>query len=162
MEKDKPCLKIVNNYEWYYATEVDEVWCEGVKTGHRVKLRFNDISEETIEGNVYSISEPVDGKVALVVKSRNMFNGMYTTRNVKAEVIKKTYEGFKVSKEAVHIDEEGNYYVYVNSEGVHRRRDVKILYADETYVIIKEDNAGKNNILLYDEVVVSGKGGETK
>ena len=162
VEKGKPCLKIVNNYEWYYATEVDEVWCEGVKTGHRVKLRFNDISEETIEGTVYSISEPVDGKVALVVKSRNMFNGMYTTRNVKAEVIKKTYEGFKVSKEAVHIDEEGNYYVYVNSEGVHRRRDVKILYADETYVIIKEDNAAKNNILLYDEVVVSGKGGETK
>ncbi|MBQ7953904.1 MAG: hypothetical protein IJ332_04110, partial [Clostridia bacterium] len=89
-----------------------------------------------------------------------MFNGMYTARVLNAEVIKKTYEGFKVSKDAVHIDGNGNYYVYVNTEGANRRRDVKILYADDAYVIIKVDNAAANNILLYDEVVVSGKGGE--
>lgn len=162
ISKNAPCLKIVNNYEWYYATEVDEVWVEGVKIGHRVNLRFTDISDDTLEGTVYSISQPVDGKVALVIKSRSMFNGMYTTRSVNAEVIKKTYEGFKVSKNAVHIDENGNYYVYINREGVNRRRDVTILYADDAYVIIKEDNAAQNNLLLYDEVVVTGKGGEAK
>ena len=162
VEKNTPCLKIVNNYEWYYATEVDEVWIEGVKVGHKVKLRFKDISDETLEGTIYSISQPVDGKVAVVIKSRNVFNGMYTARNIEAEVIKKTYEGFKVSKSAVHIDENGKYYVYINREGVNRRRDVTILYADDTYVIIKEDNSAKNNILLYDEVVVSKKGGEAK
>ena len=91
-----------------------------------------------------------------------MFNSMYTARSVNAEVIKKTYEGFKVSKNAVHIDENGNYYVYINREGVNRRRDVTILYADDAYVIIKEDNAAQNNLLLYDEVVVTGKGGEAK
>ncbi len=160
VEKNEPCLKIVNNYEWFYATEVDEVWIEGVKVGHKVNLRFTDISDDTVEGTVYSISQPVDGKVALVVKSRSMFNGMYTTRAVNTEVIKKTYEGFKVSKDAVHIDKDGGYYVLVNSEGANRRRDVTILYADDAYVIIKVDNAAENNILLYDEVVVSGKGGE--
>ena len=160
VEKNEPCLKIVNNYEWFYATEVDEVWIEGVKVGHKVNIRFTDISDDTVEGTVYSISQPVDGKVSLVVKSRSMFNGMYTARVLNAEVIKKTYEGFKVSKDAVHIDGNGNYYVYVNTEGANRRRDVKILYADDAYVIIKVDNAAANNILLYDEVVVSGKGGE--
>ena len=159
VEKGEPCLKIVNNYEWFYATEVDEVWVEGVKTGNKVNLRFTDISDDTVEGTVYSISQPVDGRVALVIKSRSMFNGMYTSRALNAEVIKRTYKGFKVSKDAVHIDENGNYYVYVNTEGANRRRDVTILYADDAYVIIKEDNAATNNILLYDEVVVSGKGG---
>ena len=62
----------------------------------------------------------------------------------------------------MHIDENGNYYVYINREGVNRRRDVTILYADDAYVIIKEDNAAQNNLLLYDEVVVTGKGGEAK
>ena len=163
VKKDTPCLKIVNNYEWYYATEVDETWIEGVKVGHKVNLRFTDISDDTLEGTVYSISQPAGGKVALVIKSRSVFNGMYTARSINAEVIKKTYEGFKVSKSAVHIDENGKYYVYINREGINRRRDVTILYADDAYVIIKEDNAATNNILLYDEVVVSGKeGGETK
>ena len=132
------------------------MWIEGVRTGHSVNLRFTDISDDIIEGTVYSISEPVNGKVALVIKSRSMFAGMYTSRVVNTEVIKNTYKGFKVSKSAVHIDGEGRYYVYINSEGTKRRRDVTILYADETYVIIKEDNAAENNILLYDEVIVSG------
>lgn len=55
----------------------------------------------------------------------------------------------------MHIDDEGNYYVYINSEGAIRRRDVQILYSDDAYVIIKEDNSASNNLLLYDEVIVS-------
>lgn len=162
VEKDAPCLKIINNYEWYFAAEVDELWVEGMKPGHSVKLRFTDVSDDTLEGTVYSISEPSNGKAAIVVKSRSMFTGMYTSRVVNAEIIKNTYKGFKVSKDAVHIDENGKYYVYISSEGAKRRRDVTILYADEAYVIIKEDNAAANNILLYDEVVISGKGGGEK
>lgn len=157
--KDMPCLKIINNYEWYFATTVDEVWFEGVKEGHVVKLRFSDISDDTYEGTVHRISEPLNGKVSVVIKSRSMFPGMYTTRVANAEVIKNTYKGFKVSKNAVHIDENGNYYVYINSEGAKRKRDVTVLYADEAYVIIKEDNSAPNNILLYDEVIISGKDG---
>ncbi len=157
VEKGQPCLKIINNYEWYYTAEVDEEWLMDLKEGNSVSIRFTDISNDTLDGVVYSISEPVDGKVALVVKSRNMFTGMYTTRKAKAEIIRKTYRGFKVSKNAVHIDEESNYYVYVNSEGTVRRRDVSVLYSDEAYVVLKVDNSASNNLLLYDEVIVSEK-----
>ena len=159
---DTPCLKIINNYEWYFAAVVDETWVEDMKPGHTVNLRFTDISDNTMEGTVYSISEASEGKVAIVVKSQSMFAGMYTSRVLNAEIIRKTYKGFKVSKNAVHIDEDGTYYVYINSEGAKRRRNVTILYADEAYVIIKEDNAATNNLLLYDEVIVSGTGKEGK
>ena len=125
-----------------------------------MSLRFVDISNETMDGTIYSISEPVDGKVSIVIKSRSLFTGMYTTREVKAEIIRKTYRGFKVSKDAVHIDKDGSYYVFVNSEGAARRRNVTILYSDDAYVIIKEDNSATNNLLLYDEVIISDTGVE--
>ena len=155
--KDDPCLKIIDNYSWYYTAVVDEKWVEDMKVGNSVSLRFTDISDDTMDGTIYSISDPENGKVAVVVESRSLFSGIYTTRTANAEIIRKTYKGFKVSKDAVHIDQDGKYYVYVNSEGVSRRRDVNILYSDEAYVIIKEDNSAKNNLLLYDEVIVSGK-----
>ncbi len=151
--KDEPCLKIINNYEWYFTALVDEAWVEDMKEGNSVKLRFTDISKDTMSGTVHKISQADDGKVALTVKSRSMFTGMYTSRILKAEIIRKTYNGFKVSKDAVHIDEDGEYYVYINSEGAKRRRDVQILYSDDAYVIIKEDNSASNNLLLYDEVI---------
>ena len=155
VEKDVPCLKIINNYEWYFTAQVDENWVEDMKVGNSVHLRLADMSENTMYGTVYSISEPENGKVAVVIKSRSLFTSMYTSRVVNAEIIRKTYKGFKVSKDAVHIDDEGNYYVYINSEGAIRRRDVQILYSDDAYVIIKEDNSASNNLLLYDEVIVS-------
>ncbi len=153
VEKDKPCLKIINNYEWYFTAQVDESWVEDMKVGNSVELRFTDISDHTMDGTVYSISQPEKGKVAVVIKSRSLFAGMYTSRVLKADIIRKTYKGFKVSKDAVHIDEDGNYYVYINSESAKRKRDVQILYSDDAYVIIKEDNSASNNLLLYDEVI---------
>ncbi len=157
-EKGNPCLKIIDNYHWYFAAVVDEKWVEDMKEGNSVALRFTDISDDTMEGTIYSISEAENGKVAVVIESHSLFSGIYTTRTAKAEIIRKTYKGFKVSKDAVHIDEDGGYYVFVSSEGAIRRRDVNILYSDEAYVIIKEDNSASNNLLLYDEVIVSGTG----
>ena len=154
--KDNPCMKLINNYEWFVAANVDEKWAEDLKVNQFVSIRFPDISDNKLDGTIYKISEPSDGKVALVVRSSGLFNGMYNLRNAKVEIIRKTYRGFKVSKEAIHIDKDGMYYVFVNSEGVAKRRDVDILYSDEYYAIIKEDNFASNNLLLYDEVIVSG------
>lgn len=158
VEKDAPCLKIIDNYQWYFTAIVDEKWVEDMKVGNSVSLRFTDISDDTMDGTVYSISDAENGKVAIVVESQSLFSGIYTTRVVNAEIIRKTYNGFKVSKDAVHIDEDGGYYVYISSEGAVRRRDVNILYSDEAYVIIKEDNSASNNLLLYDEVIISDIG----
>lgn len=154
--KDTPCLKLINNYEWFVAANVDEKWAEDLKVGQYVSIRFTDISDEKMGGNIFSMSEPVDGKVAVVVRSSGLFNGMYTLRNAEVEIVRMTYKGFKVSKEAVHVDKDGNYYVYINSEGVVKRRNIDILYSDDSYAIIKEDNSVSNNLLLYDEVIVRG------
>lgn len=158
VEKDTACLKLIDNYKWYFTAVVTEKWAEDLKTGNSVSLRFTDISDDTLDGTIYSISEAEGGKVALVIESTGIFSGMYTARMLNAEIIRKTYNGFKVSKDAVHIDEDGTYYVYISSEGAVRRREVNILYSDEAYVIIKEDNSANNNLLLYDEVIVSGDG----
>lgn len=160
VQSGEPCFKIVNNYEWYYVANVDESHAEGLNECLRddltIYLRFTDISEDKIEASVYRVSEPVDGKVSVVVKSNGIFPGMYNVRSANAEIIRRTYKGFKVSKEAVHVDADGSYYVFVNSEGFARKRNVSILYSDEYYAIIREQNAVSNSLLLYDEVIVSG------
>ncbi len=162
VKKDQPCFKIVNNYTWYYVANVDEKYAESlrecIKYNMAVSLRFSEVSDEKIDAEIYSVSEPQNGLVTVVVKSGGIFSGMYNMREVNAEIIRKTYEGFKVSKEAIHVDEDGSYYVFVNSEGIVKRRDVKILYSDEVYAIIQQKNSESNNLLLYDEVIVSGKG----
>ena len=160
VQKGSPCFKIVNNYEWYYTANVDEKYADGLneclRSDSLIYLRFTDISDDKIEAYVCGVSEPEDGKVTAIIKSSGIFSGMYSVREAKAEIIRRTYKGFKVSKEAIHVDSDGSYYVFVNSEGFARRRDVSILYSDDYYAIIREQNSVANSVLLYDEVVVSG------
>lgn len=154
--KDTPCLKLINNYEWYFAANVDEKWLSDIKVGAEISLRFPNISDEKLDGIVYGISEP-DGKVAtIIIQSDNTFSGMYTQRELKAEIIRKTYRGFKVSKEAIHVTKDGEYFVYINSEGIVKRREIEILYSDSYYAIVAENNKKSDYLLLYDEVIVSG------
>ena len=154
--KDTPCLKLINNYEWYFAANVDEKWVSDIKPGAEISLRFPNISDEKIDGIVYSISEP-NGKVAtIIIQSDSTFSGMYTQRELKAEIIRRTYRGFKVSKDAIHVSKDGEYFVYINSEGIVKRREVDILYSDSYYAIVAENNSKSNYLLLYDEVIVSG------
>ncbi|MBR0277650.1 MAG: hypothetical protein IJQ50_04230 [Clostridia bacterium] len=158
VNKDKPCLKIIDNYEWYFAANMDEKWRDDLKEGSKLYIRFSDVSEDKLDVEIYSISEPEKGKISVVLKGSGIFPGMYSMREINAEIIKKTYTGFKISKSAVHIDNDGKYYVYINSDGTVRRRDVNILYSNDTYAVIKEDNSADNNLLLYDEVIISGSG----
>ena len=73
--KDNPCMKLINNYEWFVAANVDEKWAEDLKVNQFVSIRFPDISDNKLDGTIYKISEPSDGKVALVVRSSGLFNG---------------------------------------------------------------------------------------
>ena len=137
----QPCLKIVDNYSWYYAANVDERWVKNLKEGDAVSLRFINITEDKIDGTVYHVSEPENGSVTVVVESDQYVPGIYSIRETEAELIRKSYTGFKISKKALRIDEQDQAYVLINSEGVVRRRDVTVLFSDEAYVIIQEDNS---------------------
>lgn len=154
--KDTPCLKLINNYEWYFAANVDEKWLSDVKQGAEISIRFTNISDEKLDGIVYSISQPENGVATIIIQSNNTFSGMYTQRELTAEIVRKTYRGFKVSKEAIHVSKDGEYFVYVNSEGIVKRREIDILYSDSYYAIVAENNKKSNYLLLYDEVIVSG------
>jgi len=153
--KDSPVAKISNNYEWYVASTLDSTWSDTLKTGDVVNLRFPKISEETYTGVVKHISPEQDGEVAIVVSCGEHVENIFGIRKTETEIIKATYNGFKISKDAVRILEDGTQGVYILRDGTAWFRNIDVLYNGESYIIAKEDNSKKSNILLYDEVILS-------
>ena len=74
-----------------------------------------------------------------------------------AQIDIKTYEGIRISKEALHIVG-GNRGVYVKYGNLQRFLKITILYEDENYILIPADGAigTDNEVRLYDEVIVQG------
>jgi putative membrane fusion protein len=149
-------VKIVDNYEWFFAAAVDSRWVEDLKPGSYVMLRFPDISDKTLDANIDCISEEKDGRVTVVISCMQFVEGIYSARNVNADIIRKSYSGFKIPLSAIRVREDGTSGVYIVKDSVAEFRNIQVLHQSDNYAIAKEDNKLENGLLLYDEVVISG------
>lgn len=155
--KDMPIAKISDNYTWYIAATVDKYWASTFKTGDLVKLRFPKISEDSYNGVVNYISPEEGDNVAVVISCGEYVDNIFGVRKIETEIIKQSFNGFKITKDAIRILKDGTQGVYVLKDRVARFKSVDILYNGESYVIVKEDNTKSGNVLLYDEVIISKK-----
>lgn len=154
---DATC-KVVNNYGWCYATCISEKDVEHISVGSEIRMRFFELADNTISGTVQSISEPENGKVALVIYTNRFVEGIYGISRASAEIIKASSEGIKVPAESLHA-KKGQPGVYVLRLGVMRFVPVKVLYRNENWAIISpaRDMENEYYLKIYDEVIVSGK-----
>lgn len=153
--KGLPVVKVSNNYLWYVTAIVDATWAESLNNGDAVRLRFQSISDDTYDAKVNHISQEENGQVVLVIACEKNVTNLFGVREIKADFIKNSYSGFKISKDAVRILPDGTSGVYVLKDRVARFKTIDVLYNGETYVIAKEDNSDNKNVLLYDEVILN-------
>lgn len=151
----QPLCKIVNNYVWRYAMEMTEEEAEGVAVGQSVQLEFFDLSEETIKGNVIRISEPENGKVAVVVSTNKYVEGIYSSSHINADVITTSSEGIKLPAQCLHV-KDGTTGVYVVRLDVAKFVPVNVIYKNDEWTIVSaaEPQSGSAKLLMYDEVIV--------
>ncbi len=155
--KDMPIAKISDNYTWYVTAILDKDWAETFKTGDLVKLRFPNVSEDAYNAIVHFISPEEKGEVAVVISCGEYVENIFGVRKIETEIIKQSFNGFKIPKDAIRILEDGTQGVYVLKDRVARFKNVDIMYNGESYVIAREDNTISKNVLLYDEVIISDK-----
>ena len=87
-------VKIVDNYEWFFAAAVDSRWVEDLKPGSYV-ICVSDISDKTLDANIDCISEEKDGRVTVVISCMQFVEGIYSARNANADIIRKATADLK-------------------------------------------------------------------
>ena len=151
------CVKVADNYEWFFAANVDEKWAYDLKKGDFIDVRFPDVSDRLIASEIVNISRPEDGAVTVVLACTEYLSDIYSLRRINAEIVRSTFSGLLVPKSAVRVHENKT-GVYIAKDHIARFREAEIIFGSDDYVIIKEDNSALQPLLLYDEVIVSGDG----
>lgn len=160
-KEEKASCKIIDNYTWYAAIEVDSKRAKDFKVGEEVFLRFNTINKNFL-GKVESISDDKGDMKIICVSSEQYDVDISTLRKTDITLIKKMYSGLVIPSEAIKkVD--GKTGVYALKGKTIRFVETKIIYNDGTSAIVKEYNPFVDTSIpavtlnLYDEVVVSGK-----
>lgn len=148
--------KLTDNFTWYIAAAIPEEDAKNIKAGDTVQLRFTDVGDDLVDATIYAISAAQDGKVVVSCSSAGYIAGMYHLRQAKVEIIKHSYKGYKVNKNAIRMLN-GKTGVYINSGGIAKFKEAQILINGQDVAIIKEDSGNKNALSLYDKVITEGK-----
>ena len=134
--------KLVTGVTWYYATVMDAEEAARLEEGTAEKLRFHKTYSGTLRMTVESVGEEENGKCVVVFSSDKFLKDIVSLRELYAELVFSEKTGLRVPKEAVHLDEEGDTFVYILQGLQARQVYITILDENGDSYMAEEENGG--------------------
>ena len=153
--------KIIHDINWYYVFAVGDeqaIYFEDcLRAGEKVTLMFGKYYAGTLDMEIERIGDSEDGKKIIVLSCSKAMTDTMDMRKQQADVVIEHYEGIRVPKDAVHVDDDGQTYVYTVTGVPAERKDISILYQVEDLYIVENDLEDPSALRVGDEIVVSAK-----
>ncbi|HWR61510.1 MAG TPA: HlyD family efflux transporter periplasmic adaptor subunit, partial [Clostridia bacterium] len=154
-------IKIIDNFEWYTCSLIDEEPAKGLKAGKKVKLRFEELGNSQVNGEIYEVSAPEGGTCLVIVKISEYVEGFYKNRVSGMDIIRDYNEGFTVPAKAIVIKDNIK-GVYVLKSGIVKFVPVAVLVEQGESCLVrnldKEDSdfkAGYEALKIFDEIITT-------
>lgn len=153
-EENKYTFKVIDNYSFMVAVNIEKELAKEMKVGDKVTLRFSDFSSGDTDSFVRYVSEPDSkGTVTVVSECKTHIPELLEKRVVNVEFVKKSIKGYKVRIEYIHTEEE-SIGLYVKRGAVMKFIPIEIVYSNEEEAIVKSADPNQP-IKTYDEVVTA-------
>lgn len=166
-ENNQPVFKIVDNYLWYIAAEIDDECEKQIEDSRYIGVRFVDKDIE-LDVKVYDLYDE-GTKTFLILEIDRMISHFLTDRHVNFEINYGDYEGIKIPETAVATKKfaliPSEYLTVVNKQYVVRKKvisddalghetleptSVKLFRRQEEMVYVPiSDQLAKGDVLSY-------------
>ncbi len=156
-----PVGKLVTDYIWYIACEIDFSQLHNFETGLNYNVRFPYNNDISLRMYLYRILADVDSPTAVLIFRADILpSGFRYLRNQTVQVIQHSYTGYRIPASAVHIVN-GQEGVYILRGSKIEFRRIQPLYEYDGYLIVKErDETAEDKaswLAKNDFVIVKGK-----
>lgn len=146
--------KIVDNFRYYIAINLDDSFSSDIQIGDSVKLRFTDFANRDCSAVVEYISDKDEENMrTVVVACTTHVDGLLAKRVVNVDFVKKSISGYKVKVEYLHTVDNA-VGLFIKRGAVMRFIPVDIIYSTDEEAIVSASDSEKP-IKSYDEVVTS-------
>lgn len=157
VEAGQPLFKIINNYTWYFAANIDKKQAETLKEGQNVNLEFFDLSDMPVSGRIAKISNEDGGDVTVVVSTNKYVKGIYSTNKINCDIVTVSVEGIKLPVSCLRV-KDGTEGVFVVRLDRAKFVPVSVKYKNNEWAVVSPvDATGDSKLKIYDEVIVDAK-----
>lgn len=149
--------KIIRGSTWYYVTALPASELKDVKEGSYVQLLFARDVYDQIEMRVERVGQNEAGYRLLVLSCSQYMQNVTLLRQQSADVVFNSYQGLRVPKDAVRVDEAGKTGVYTLEGATARWKPITILHDNGESYVVELDKTSTANLWPGDEVIIHAK-----
>ena len=151
--------KVVTGTKWYFAALVSEADAARLEEGGTALLELGKYASGTVPAVVIRISHPSGGWCAVVFKCRTALNDTIALRELTADIVYDRVSGLRIPAKSVHVDEDGQTFVYVISAMEVEKKTVEVICSTGDYYIVSVESRA-DALRAGNEIIVSGRGVE--
>jgi len=148
--------KLVEDFTWYFVCQADDRQAAALEQGRTYRLRFAYAPQTDMPALLEHVYASGEEGYVLTFAGTRMTPEMMLLRRQAVSILQTTYEGLRISNEARRVVD-GVVGVYVRSGLTMEFRPVEVIYATDTYSIVKWEQGKSGALRLYDEVIITGK-----
>jgi hypothetical protein len=178
-KSDEPKIvgKLIRGYSWYLAGVIDNSR-KLYAIGDTIDIRF-DSSDEMYDAVIKDIRDEGDASKSLIILECNHFSEDFVAHRVeRCDLIKGSYTGLKVPREAIRFDEveqdiigengqvtgttrvsAKGVYIMKGEQVIFKKLDV--IYEGSNYVLSKVHENDASYLALYDDILTETEGDES-
>lgn len=164
MVEDNVLGHLIYDYRWtcYLSTNVKQA--QKFIEGQNVFITFTELSKVEIPATITAVKFDESTDTAkITLSSSYMSRDIAAVQTAKVDITllnkgNSAFTGIRIPKEALRVVD-GNYGVYIKHGNLTQYRKIEVLFENENYILCPlKYESGKNEIRLYDEVIVEGRG----
>ena len=149
--------KLIRGTTWYYVTTLPASELKDVKEGARVQLLFARDVYDQLDMTVERVGNNEAGYKLLVLSCDKYMQSVTLLRQQSADVVFNSYQGLRVPKDAVRVEDGGQTGVYVLEGATARWKPITILHDNGESYVVELDKTSTANLWPGDEIIIHAK-----
>ena len=149
--------KLIRGTTWYYVTTLPASELKDVKEGARVQLLFARDVYDQLDMTVERVGNNEAGYRLLVLSCDKYMQNVTLLRQQSADVVFNSYQGLRVPKDAVRVEDGGQTGVYVLEGATARWKPITILHDNGESYVVELDKTSTANLWPGDEIIIHAK-----
>lgn len=147
---------VITGFAWYFAAVFDAEEAATLRGQKSADIRFPQIGSDVLRVSVVGVQHEQDGESVVLFKSTQMDPAFLQSRQQTIELIRDTYSGIKVPREALR-QVDGGWGVYCLVGAISRFKPIEWTYQTDSYYLATPAKSAAKGLYLYDKIIVKGK-----
>ncbi|MDP3385607.1 MAG: HlyD family efflux transporter periplasmic adaptor subunit [Eubacteriales bacterium] len=136
IKNNDPMFKIIDNFDWFFAFEIDKSYMTDIQDKNNLKIRLKKI-DKVINTTVFRVQDYGE-KSLLILQTDKFLHDYLDDRYIKVDLILHEFSGLTIHKDSI-VEQDGLIGVYVSDTNkVVRFRPVEIIGESEEFAVVNE------------------------